>query len=76
MRTGLCYRDVFEMFWVGHDDATLWVNKRRNTILGRWHQIKLEMWSEHLQLCELQTEYEATQKAGNHAEEYFEQVPF
>jgi len=51
MRTGLTYRDVFGMFWVGGKDPSTWKQKRRNTILGRWHQLKLEMWDHHLETC-------------------------
>lgn len=78
MRTGYTYRDIFEMFWSGNEDPSTWRNKRRHTILGRWREIKLAQWSEHLEMCELQNEYEAQVKAGNHVEEFeeLEGVPF
>ena len=38
-RTGLTYRDVYRMLF----DRKF---KRRRTVLGKWHQIKLEMWNE------------------------------
>lgn len=38
-RTGLTYRDVYRMLW----DRRF---KRRNTVLGFWHQIKVEMYEE------------------------------
>ncbi len=53
------------MFWSGHDDPTTWVNKRRRTILGRWHEIKLTMWEEHLELCRRQREYELDLATAN-----------
>ena len=62
MRTGLTYSDVYLLFWKGTEDSTQWVNKRRHTILGRWHQIKMEMWEEHLYFCEQQAEYDARMK--------------
>lgn len=40
-RTGLTYRDVYGMLW----DRKY---KRRRTVLGKWRQIKLEMWDEFL----------------------------
>jgi hypothetical protein len=39
-RTGLTYHDVYMMLW----DRKY---KRRHTVLGKWHQIKLEMWDEY-----------------------------
>ena len=39
-------------FWSGSEDTSTWHPKRRHTILGRWHQIKQELWAEHLELCE------------------------
>ncbi len=58
LRTGYTYQDIFAMFWSGNDDPRTWVNKRRNTILGRWHQIKVSMWVEHLEGCQRQSDYE------------------
>jgi len=51
MRTGYTYRDIFQMFWSGSEDPSTWRNKRRGTVLGRWHQLKLELWEYHLELC-------------------------
>lgn len=56
-RTGYTYADIFGMFWVGSDDPAEWVYKRRHTVLGKWHQIKLELWSEHLDTCDGETEW-------------------
>lgn len=50
-RTGMSYRDVFEQFWVIDSDPSRWKNKRRNTVLGRWREIKLTMWADHLEMC-------------------------
>ena len=50
-RTGFLYVDIYQMFWEPEHDPSKWKYKRRNTILGRWHQIKLEMWNDHLENC-------------------------
>lgn len=50
-RTGLTFRDVFALLWSGSDDPKTWRYKRRHTVLGLWHQIKLEMWNEHKREC-------------------------
>ena len=57
LRTGLTYADVYEQFWSGSDDSSTWVNKRRNTILGRWREIKLDMWEKHIVMCEREAEH-------------------
>jgi hypothetical protein len=49
----LTYYEVWLMLWVPGDDSTQWRNKRRGTVLGRWHQIKQEDWRHHLNVCEL-----------------------
>lgn len=46
-RTGLTYRDVFQMLWSSSGDPKDWRYKRRGTVLGMWRQIKLEMWREY-----------------------------
>lgn len=51
-KTGYCYGDIFAMFWVDDEDPSTWANKRRRTVLGRWMQIKLEMWESHKRECE------------------------
>jgi len=56
-RTGFTYADVYSLLWVGDDDPAAWRYKRRHTILGKWHQMKLEMWSEHIEACDGETEW-------------------
>jgi hypothetical protein len=51
LRTGLTYKDVWCMHWVSSDDARKWKYKRRNTVLGKWHEIKRALWIEHLYTC-------------------------
>ncbi len=51
-RTGLRYRDVFEMLWVPDNSPQKWKQKRRHSVLGKWHEIKQKMWSQHKKFCE------------------------
>ena len=45
--TGLTYQEVFAMFWTISEDSDEWRYKRRHTVLGKWHQIKQDMWRQH-----------------------------
>lgn len=45
-RTGLTYRQVRSMLWVADPDPSRWRYKRRHTVLGFWHQLKLALWFE------------------------------
>jgi len=51
-RTGLDFAEVKTMFWSPNPDPSTWRYKRRRTVLGKWHQIKQEMWAHHLENCE------------------------
>ena len=51
-RTGMSYREVFSQFWKDSEDRGCWRNKRRSTVLGRWHAIKLDLWSQHTAACD------------------------
>lgn len=50
-RTGLTFKDVKALFWTLSDDPADWKYCRRHTVLGKWHQIKKEMWELHLKGC-------------------------
>ena len=63
MRTGHTYQSIYEMLWSGNEDSSTWVYKRRHTILGKWHQIKLEMWDDHVEMCRRQAEWEEEQRS-------------
>jgi hypothetical protein len=52
LRTGLTYKDVYGMLWSYSDDPRDWRYKRRNTVLGKWCQIKQQLWEEHIYCCE------------------------
>ena len=43
-RTGLTYRDVWEMMRNDDEDRSTWRYKRRGTILGQWHELKLQFY--------------------------------
>lgn len=57
-RTGLNYKEVYSLLWTDDDDPSTWKYKRRHTVLGKWHQIKLELWDEHVRYCLMQEEAE------------------
>ena len=44
-RTGLTFRDVRQMLWSYDDDPKTWRHVTRRTVLGKWREIKLKMWS-------------------------------
>jgi hypothetical protein len=46
-RTGLTFAEVRRMLWVGSDDPRDWRYKRRHTVLGFWHQLKLQLWAQY-----------------------------
>lgn len=50
-RTGLTFSEVRNMYWVNSSDSKDWKYKRRNTVLGKWREIKIEMWVDHLYFC-------------------------
>ena len=47
LRTGLRYYDVFLLLMDYSDDSNDWSYKRRNTVLGKWFEIKQQMWKYH-----------------------------
>lgn len=45
------------LYWTDKDaDPSTWKRKSRGIILGRWHQIKKELWERHLDRCEKKEE--------------------
>jgi hypothetical protein len=46
--TGYTYQDIYDMFWSTDSDPASWSYKRRNTILGQWHELKISLWGEHI----------------------------
>jgi hypothetical protein len=43
-RTGLTFRDVYQMLVSPSDDRSDWRQKSRRTVLGKWHEIKMQLW--------------------------------
>jgi hypothetical protein len=48
MRTGLTYRDVWEMFRDDSDNRAQWKYKSRGVVLGHWHELKLQIYYQML----------------------------
>jgi len=51
-KTGFSFGEIVSMLWVDDPDPARWRQKRRRSILGFWHQLKLEMWQQHCHDCE------------------------
>jgi len=51
VRTGLTYKDVHDLLWSNSAEPCDWKYKRRGTVLGLWHEIKLQLWGEHVHGC-------------------------
>jgi len=45
-RTGLTFDEVRRMLWSSSEDSKDWRYRRRGTVLGFWHQLKLALWME------------------------------
>ena len=51
-RTGLSYRDVWEMMRDDSEYTKHWRYKRRRTVLGAWHELKLQLYHRAMSLNE------------------------
>lgn len=51
-RTGLSYRDVWEMLYTDDPDPKQWRYKSRGVVLGMWHEIKLQLYHQYLDAYE------------------------
>lgn len=49
-RTGEKFSTIKDMLWVGDEDPENWRYKRRNTVLGLWHQLKEKLWLDHIEM--------------------------
>lgn len=47
-RTGLTFREVKRMMFDNHTDRSRWKYKRRHTVLGAWHELKLQFYFQAL----------------------------
>lgn len=50
-RTGLSFADVRAMMRSASDNPADWRQKRRNSVLGFWHELKLMMWEQAHGAC-------------------------
>ena len=52
-RTGYSWQEIRDMMWGDPNDPSTWPlanhKNRRHTVLGKWRQIKLEMYDNYLQ---------------------------
>ena len=47
LKTGLRYHDIFVLLMDYSEDPDEWKYKRRHTVLGKWFEIKQQMWQYH-----------------------------
>jgi len=51
LKTGLSFAEVKKLMFDNEPDPKNWKYKRRNTVLGYWHELKKEMWDHHIEGC-------------------------
>lgn len=44
LRTGFSFADVKQLMYVASEDPADWRHKRRRSVLGFWHELKLQIW--------------------------------
>jgi len=57
------YQDVYRSLMDCSDNPEDWKYKRRHTILGYWHMIKLEEWAHHKVDCAEAARYDQEAEA-------------
>ena len=62
LSTEFTFKEIHDMLWVGTPDYSQWKYKRRRTVLGLWHQIKMSLWDQHLKGCEKYQMYKEAQE--------------
>lgn len=50
-RTGMTFSDVQQSLFVITDDKEQWKRKGRHMVLGKWMEIKKDMWAMHQREC-------------------------
>lgn len=48
-RTGESYESVWLLMYDTSPDSAEWKYKRRGTVLGKWFEIKQQMWKQHIE---------------------------
>lgn len=51
LRTGYTFAEVRVMMKSASPDPKDWRQKRRNSVLGFWRELKLQLWYYHVGLC-------------------------
>lgn len=51
MKTGYTFASVRAEMFKASDDPSQWRQKRRNSVLGFWHELKLGLWEYHIGQC-------------------------
>jgi len=46
LRTGLTFVAVQKMLWTDSNDSSTWKHKRRGSVLGLWHSIKMAIYDD------------------------------
>lgn len=49
-RTGLTFAVVRAMMFTGSSDVSQWRQKGRHSVLGFWHELKLQAWHYHVMM--------------------------
>jgi hypothetical protein len=64
MKTGETFKSVQDYLWVGSDRPADWRHKRRHSVLGLWHQLKLAQWNYHIEQHERGTDRDSGEGDG------------
>jgi len=51
-KTGESFGSIKDSMFVASEDPSRWKYKRRHGVLGRWHDLKQELWRNHIDFHE------------------------
>jgi len=57
-KTGTSYAEIWLSMSDNSKDSADWKYKKRNTVMGKWFQIKQELWKKHIEECGTQKEWD------------------
>lgn len=63
-RTGETFASMRQAMFVDAPDSSQWRYKRRNSVLGFWHQWKVALFRLHVTMCEHYARLEAEETAS------------
>jgi hypothetical protein len=52
MKTGFTFYDIRRFLWSYDEDPSTWRHVSRGTVLGKWCELKRQMWDEHVRGCD------------------------